>query len=62
MVELSPEQFETLERASGRLGPGGYVRAVALGLAEAGDALEQARSRYHRGLHGTRRSGHRWHI
>ena len=34
VVELSREQFETLERASGRLGPGGLLRAVALGLAE----------------------------
>jgi hypothetical protein len=34
VVELSPDQFQALERASGRLGPGSYVRAVALRLAE----------------------------
>jgi hypothetical protein len=30
------QQFEALERASGRLGPAGFLRAVALGLVGSG--------------------------
>jgi hypothetical protein len=34
VVELSREQFEALDRASGRVAPADYLRAVALRLAE----------------------------
>lgn len=33
VVELKPEQYEALERLSGRLGPGALLRVVALRLA-----------------------------
>jgi hypothetical protein len=36
VVELEPERYAALERLSGRLGPGGLLRAVALGLAVRG--------------------------
>jgi hypothetical protein len=36
VVELSREQFQALDRASGRVAPADYLRAVAMALASLG--------------------------
>jgi hypothetical protein len=37
VVELSREQFEALDKASGRVAPADFLRLVALGLAAVSD-------------------------
>lgn len=38
VVELSPEQFEALDKACGRVAPAVFLRRVALRLAALGEA------------------------
>jgi hypothetical protein len=38
VVELSPEQFAALDKASGRVAPSDFLRLVALRLAALGEA------------------------